>query len=58
MIHEVDGRALVDTAQRATQRMLWWSLAVVGAVGMVIFVVLVGLLLWGIFTGVPGVASR
>jgi hypothetical protein len=58
MIHEVDGRALAHTAQRATQRMLWWSLALVGAVGMVIFVILVALLLWGIFTGVPGVASR
>lgn len=58
MIHEVHGRALAHTAQRATQRLLWWSLVVVGIVGIAVFALLVGLVLWGIFTGAPGVASR
>jgi hypothetical protein len=58
MFHEMDGRALAHTAQQATQRLLWWGLAAVGVVGVLVFVVLVGLVLWGIFTGAPGVASR
>jgi hypothetical protein len=58
MFHEVDGRALAHTAQRATQRLLWWALVAVGAVGLLVFAVLVGLVLWGVFTGAPGVAPR
>jgi hypothetical protein len=58
LLHGPDGRALAHATRRLTERLLWWGLVAVGVVGLLVFAALVGLLLWGIFTGVPGVTSR
>jgi hypothetical protein len=58
MIHAVDGRAVAHATRLLTERLLWWTLVAVGVVGMLVFAALVGLVLFGIFTGVPGLGSR
>ena len=37
-----------------TERLLWWSLIGLGILGTMIFLGLFGVLLWGLFWGMPG----